>query len=124
MECIGCESSGDSKEIKNPMNLTEEEWKKRLTPEQFYICREKGTEPSGSGMYLNHWKKGVYACVACGQELFKSETKYDACGWPSFWDAIPGSVRVESDLEAVCTRCGSHLGHRFDDGPKPTGKRY
>ena len=110
--------------IENPSQLSEADWKKRLTPQQYYICRQKGTEMPGTGKYLYHKEKGVYACVACGQELFKSETKLESSDWPSFYEAIAGTVRIEPDLEAVCTRCGSHLGHCFNDGPPPTGKRY
>ncbi len=124
MECKDCNTLGGNTLTKDPLKLTEEEWKKRLSPAEFFICRQKGTEMPGTGKYLHHKAKGIYVCVACRQELFSSKTKYDACDWPSFWDALAGSVRVESDLEALCTRCGSHLGHRFDDGPPPTGKRY
>lgn len=109
---------------KDPRTLTEDEWRRRLTPDQYAVCREKGTEPSGSGEYLHHSAEGTYSCVACGNPLFRSTTKYEACGWPSFWDALPDAVRKEPGLEAVCARCGSHLGHIFDDGPPPTGKRY
>lgn len=114
-------------DVKDPMSVSEEEWKQRLTPEQYRVCRLKGTERSGTGEYLDFWKKGTYACVACGAELFESKTKYESCGWPSFWDAKPGSVSTSPDggaLEAMCAKCGSHLGHIFDDGPPPTGKRY
>ena len=109
---------------KEPKTPTDAEWRRRLTPEQYSICREKGTEPSGSGEYLHHRGVGTYACVACGNPLFSSTTKYEACGWPSFLDALPDAVRKEPGLEAVCARCDSHLGHIFDDGPPPTGKRY
>ena len=112
---------------KDPMTLTDEEWRRKLTPEQYRVCRQCGTETPESGKYLHHKADGVYACVACGQPLFDSKTKYDACGWPSYWDALPGAVKKgteEDALEAVCTKCGSHLGHVFDDGPPPTGKRY
>jgi len=107
-----------------PFSLTDEEWRKRLTPAQYRVCRQAGTEPPESGALLHQTGQGEYRCAACDRALFKSETKYDACGWPSFWDCVPGSVEVRSDLEAVCTNCGSHLGHRFDDGPPPTGFRY
>ncbi len=109
---------------KYPFELSDEEWRRRLSPAQYRVCRQAGTEPPGSGDLLDHREKGRYHCAGCDRPLFDSETKYDACGWPSFWDALPGSVEVRSDLEAVCTRCGSHLGHRFDDGPPPTGFRY
>lgn len=107
-----------------PFTLTDEEWRGRLTPQQYFVCRQRGTEFPNTGEYLHHNGVGRYDCVACGQPLFSSTTKYDACGWPSFWDAVPDTVRVHDDLEAVCTRCGSHLGHRFNDGPPPTGFRY
>jgi peptide methionine sulfoxide reductase msrA/msrB len=112
---------------------TEEEWKKALTPEQYSVLREKATERPFTGKYEAFWDKGVYRCGACGQELFKSETKFDAgCGWPSFYQAIGKSnveERADTSLgmlrtEVICGRCGSHLGHIFPDGPKPTGLRY
>jgi peptide-methionine (R)-S-oxide reductase len=112
---------------------TEEEWRSELTPEQFHILREKGTELSGTGKYWNHHEDGSYRCAGCGQTLFTSETKYDShCGWPSFYDAIdPKSVTMHEDrshgmlrTEVVCNRCGGHLGHIFNDGPAPTGQRY
>ncbi len=111
---------------------TDEEWKKRLTPEQYYILRRKGTEPQFQGRYIEMKERGIFACVACGNELFRSETKYDSgTGWPSFYDAIPGSIEIKTDethgmtkIEVMCKRCGGHLGHVFDDGPKETGKRY
>lgn len=112
---------------KDPKKLTEAEWRARLTPEQYRVLRQNGTEPSGSGALLHERRKGTYQCVACGHPLFTSETKYDACGWPSFWDAIPGAVALRQEWgapEVICARCDSHLGHLFDDGPPPTGKRY
>jgi peptide-methionine (R)-S-oxide reductase len=107
-----------------PFTLSEAEWQKRLTPAQYAVCRRAATEPPGSGELLHHAGDGLYGCAGCGRALFDSKTKYDACGWPSFWDAVAGAVEVRDDLEAVCTNCGSHLGHRFDDGPPPTGHRY
>jgi len=104
-----------------------------LTPEQYNICFLKGTEPPGSGKYLHNKEPGSYHCVNCGQELFFSGTKYDSgTDWPSFWDAVePQAVKFEEDLslglkrtEVQCARCNAHLGHVFDDGPKPTKKRY
>jgi len=103
---------------------SEEEWKKKLTPEEFYILRQKGTERPYTGKLLHHKADGLYACAGCGQPLYDSKTKYDSCGWPSFWDAIPGAVDKHPDLEATCSRCKGHLGHIFDDGPPPTGKRH
>lgn len=110
-----------------------EELKSRLTPEQFHVTQEAGTERPFSGKYVNEKTSGVYACVVCGQELFTSETKFDSgTGWPSFYDvAETGRVELEEDrslgmvrTEAKCAHCGAHLGHVFDDGPRPTGKRY
>lgn len=107
--------------------------KSRLTPEQYNICFLKGTEPPGSGKWLHNKARGVYVCVNCGRELFKSDTKFDSgTGWPSFWDpAAASNVKAEIDdslgmrrLEVLCSNCGAHLGHVFDDGPEPTGKRY
>jgi peptide-methionine (R)-S-oxide reductase len=121
-QCTDCESTPALDAASLPSS--EEGWKKKLTPEQFYILRQKGTERPYTGVYLNHKADGVYACAGCGQPLYDSKTKYDACGWPSFWDALPGMVVKHSDLEATCSRCGGHLGHIFDDGPKPTGKRH
>jgi len=104
-----------------------------LTPEQYNICFLKGTEPPGSGKYLHNKEPGAYHCVNCGQELFFSGTKYDSgTGWPSFWDmADAQAIKFADDLslgmkrtEVQCARCGAHLGHVFDDGPKPTEKRY
>jgi peptide-methionine (R)-S-oxide reductase len=109
------------------------EMKRKLSPEQYNVCFLKGTEPPGSGKFLDHKAKGMYVCVACGLELFKSDTKFDSrTGWPSFWDPAAGSnitTQDDSELgmrrtEVLCSRCGSHLGHVFDDGPPPTGKRY
>ena len=112
---------------------TKEEWKKLLPPENFRVLIEKGTEPPFTGKFYKHKKKGVYVCAGCGQELFHSHTKYDSgSGWPSFWTPISmDKVELKPDhssgmerIEVVCSRCGGHLGHVFDDGPKPTGQRY
>lgn len=112
---------------------TKEEWKKALTPEQFHILREKGTERAFSGKYDQNHEHGVYRCAACGLDLYRSEEKYDSgTGWPSFTAPIAASnVLTRPDngffsqrTEVLCPRCGGHLGHVFDDGPKPTGKRY
>jgi peptide-methionine (R)-S-oxide reductase len=112
---------------------SDEEWRKQLTPEQYYITRQKGTEPPFTGkLYRNH-ADGIYHCVACGAELFKSDTKFESgSGWPSFFLPVdPGAVETHEDnslgmrrIEAACARCGAHLGHVFPDGPKPTGLRY
>jgi len=103
---------------------TDAEWQKILTPEQYRVLRQKGTERPYTGKLLHHSGDGFYACAGCGQKLYDSKTKYDSCGWPSFWDAIPGAVDKHPDLEATCSKCGGHLGHIFDDGPPPTGKRH
>lgn len=121
-QCTECDAAPALDAASLP--TSEEEWKKKLTPEQFYILRQKGTERSYTGAYLHHKEDGIYACAGCGQALYDSKTKYDSCGWPSFWDALPGAVDKHSDLEATCSRCGGHLGHIFNDGPKPTGKRH
>ena len=112
---------------------TEEEWKKELTPEQFAILRGKGTEAPFTGSLLHNDKTGMYACAACGAELFDSKTKFDSgSGWPSFYDAKPGAVVFHDDsthgmqrTEITCANCGSHLGHIFPDAfDQPTGQRY
>ncbi len=112
---------------------TEQEWKKILTPEQFYILREKGTERAFTGKYWDNHKKGIYACAACQLPLFSSTTKFESgTGWPSFYQPLDKekvSVVVDKTYgmtrdEVVCSRCGGHLGHVFPDGPKPTGLRY
>ena len=112
---------------------TEEEWKKVLTPDEFRILRKQGTEYAFTGEYWNNHDKGIYLCAACGNDLFSSDTKFESgTGWPSFWKPIaPENVETETDSshmmvrnEVHCARCGGHLGHIFDDGPKPTGLRY
>jgi peptide-methionine (R)-S-oxide reductase len=113
--------------------LEEKDFKQKLTAEQYHIMRERGTEAPFSGAYLDSKEKGVYKCAACGNELFSSDTKFDSgSGWPSFDQAIPGSVQMREDnshgmsrIEANCGRCGSHLGHVFPDGPRDTtGQRF
>ena len=112
---------------------TEAEWRARLSPEQFRVARQKGTEPAFTGEYWNVKTPGVYHCVGCGAELFDAATKFESgTGWPSFWAPLdPARVTVSEDrshgmvrVEVTCARCGSHLGHLFEDGPKPTGQRY
>lgn len=119
--------------LQQKIEKSEEEWEKDLTPEQYRVLRKKGTEPPFSGDLYYNKEKGVYACAACGQELFSSDTKFNSgTGWPSFGAALAEDrVRLLTDnshlmkrIEVVCSRCGGHLGHVFDDGPKPTGKRY
>jgi len=113
--------------------LSKEDWKKKLTPEQYSITCEGGTEPAFSGQYWNHHEQGMYKCVRCGNMLFNSDTKYDSgSGWPSFYKPEQdSSVTTKTDLshgmiriEVVCNKCGAHLGHLFDDGPNPTRMRY
>lgn len=109
------------------------EWREQLTTEQYYVTRQKGTEPAFSGaLYKNH-QDGTYRCVGCDAELFRSDTKFESgCGWPSFWIPVsPNAVESHEDtshgmrrVEVTCARCGSHLGHVFPDGPRPTGLRY
>lgn len=114
------------------MPKSDSEWREKLSPEEYAILREKGTEAPFSGAYVHEKKEGVYRCRACGNPLFKSDAKFDSgTGWPSFDDAIAGSVKFEDDAshgtrrtEVVCGRCKSHLGHIFPDGPTKTGKRY
>ncbi len=128
---------------------SEDGWKERLSDEEYRVLRQSGTEPPGSGEYLEKDDEGVYLCKACGNELFDSDTKFESSRWPSFYDALPGSVEFREDnslgmrrTEVVCSRCGSHLGHVFEDskksedftrstgtgssgsGPDPTGKRF
>ena len=112
---------------------TEEQWRDELTPEQYEILRRQGTEPPFTGKYVYSKEDGIYRCAACGNELFSSDTKFDSgTGWPSFYDAAAESkVELRPDnshfmrrTEVVCARCGSHLGHVFDDGPEPTHLRY
>ena len=112
---------------------TEQEWRSQLTPEQFQVTRKKGTERAFTGKYDKHYEKGVYRCVCCGTDLYRSEAKYDSgTGWPSYYEPIAKeNIRTEEDnsffskqTEVLCARCDAHLGHVFNDGPKPTGLRY
>lgn len=115
-----------------PVNYSEAEWRKRLSPTQFHILREKGTEYPGTSPLLKEHRKGTFSCVADGNPLFASDTKFESgTGWPSFYRPLPGAVQTSTDFEVGyprtevhCSRCGGHLGHVFDDGPPPTGKRY
>jgi len=115
------------------VNKTNEEWKKTLTPQQYQVLRQAGTERAFTGEYWDNHEKGVYKCAACGNDLFTSDTKFESgTGWPSFYKPVaPENVKEESDstlgmvrTEVVCSKCGGHLGHVFNDGPKPTGLRY
>jgi peptide-methionine (R)-S-oxide reductase len=112
---------------------TDEEWKEQLTPDQYHVTRQKGTERPFTGEYHATKEKGTYHCIGCGAELFSSETKYDSgTGWPSFWEPIDEeNVKTEADnslfmrrTEVLCSVCDAHLGHVFDDGPDPTGQRF
>ncbi len=116
-----------------PLPRTEEEWRELLTPEQFEVLRNKGTERAFTGEYAQSKDDGVYHCAGCDAELFSSETKYDSgTGWPSFWEPIESeAVAMHEDgslfmrrTEVTCARCGGHLGHVFEDGPRPTGQRF
>lgn len=117
---------------KYKINKTEDEWRKELSEEQFRILRQKGTERPHTGVYNLHFEKGTYVCAGCHQKLFESDSKFDAhCGWPSFDKSIKGTVDYVLDkshgmirTEIVCSNCGGHLGHVFNDGPTETGTRY
>jgi peptide-methionine (R)-S-oxide reductase len=119
--------------MKEKVTKTEEEWRRTLTPEQYRVAREKGTERPYTGEYYASHERGTYLCAACGNELFTSEAKYDSgCGWPSFYEpSADDNVKTQLDTshgmirtEVLCAACDSHLGHVFEDGPRPTGLRY
>jgi len=124
------DSASDSLEL---INLSPEQWQKRLTQEQYQVARQGGTEQAFTGAYWNHKEIGMYACVCCGAVLFSSASKFDSgTGWPSFWEGVKtGAIHTHEDhshgmkrTEINCARCNAHLGHVFNDGPTPTGKRY
>jgi peptide-methionine (R)-S-oxide reductase len=133
---MGCTSTHTSKQDKTmsfPTSKSEQEWQNELSPEQYRILREKGTERAFTGEYWNHHDLGVYSCAGCGQELFESDSKFDSgCGWPSYFKPIRDLVISEARdtshgmirTEVMCSQCGGHLGHVFNDGPPPTGLRY
>ena len=122
-------SSNASKE---EWNLSNEEWKSKLSPESYYILREEGTERAFSSPLNNEKRKGIFYCAGCNLALFSSDTKFDSgTGWPSFWDSLLGAIETKVDFKLIvprteyhCSRCGGHQGHVFNDGPLPTGKRY
>ena len=134
---IECGRTNNQKQIERKMSeahpKNEKEWESCLSPEQYRILREKGTERAFTGKYYNHHENGVYTCAGCGQELFGSETKFDSgTGWPSFFAPLDTNyVATHTDLsygmkriEVTCSKCGGHLGHVFEDGPRPTGLRF
>lgn len=124
--------SGDAQARGYPVAFTEAEWRRKLTPRQFAILRQKDTERPGSSPLLNEHRRGTFVCAADGNPLYSSTTKFESgTGWPSFWQPLPNAIGTSTDwdvgtprTEVHCTRCGGHLGHVFNDGPRPTGKRY
>jgi peptide-methionine (R)-S-oxide reductase len=125
-------SAKDEPKRSDRITLSDAEWQKRLTPEQYRVLRHEGTERAGTSPFNDEKRKGTFICAGCALPLFKSETKYESgTGWPSFYDFIPGSLGTKTDFALIlprteyhCARCDGHQGHVFDDGPKPTGKRY
>ncbi|HEY0625648.1 MAG TPA: peptide-methionine (R)-S-oxide reductase MsrB [Allosphingosinicella sp.] len=129
---LGQQRSSHAKEGRFEVAYSEAEWKKRLTPQQYAVLRQDSTEHAGSSPLNREKRKGVYACAGCGLPLFSSATKYESgTGWPSFWKPLPNAIGTRPDntlfaerTEVHCRRCGGHIGHVFDDGPRPTGLRY
>ncbi len=129
---IGCAPSESEAAQVFPFRLTDAQWKARLTPDQYYILREQGTERPYTSPLNKEKRAGTYGCAGCGNRLFASSTKFESgTGWPSFYAPLPNAVTARRDrglmmerVETLCSRCGGHLGHVFDDGPRPTGKRY
>ncbi|WP_370276508.1 peptide-methionine (R)-S-oxide reductase MsrB [Lutibacter sp. HS1-25] len=130
---IGYSQASKTKTMTKKVIKTEEEWKQVLTPQQYWVLRQKGTDAPSEGGYTSHFEKGTYHCAACDLQLFESGSKFEShCGWPSFDDAIDGTVEYVLDkshgmvrTEIICASCGGHLGHIFNDGPKETtGERY
>ena len=126
------EEYGMKTEKSKRVKLSDEEWQKKLTPEEYHILREKGTERPFTGEYDKFYEEGIYKCAGCDTELFTSDTKYNSgCGWPAFYESMPGKIEETEDnsfgmtrIEITCENCAGHLGHVFNDGPKPTGIRY
>ncbi len=121
-----------SKEADSFLSLSKEDWKKRLSSEAFYVLREEGTERPFSSILNNEKREGIFACAGCDLPLFESAKKFDSgTGWPSFWESLPNAIETKTDFKLIvprteyhCIRCGGHQGHVFNDGPRPTGKRY
>ena len=131
--CAQTKKPNKTENMKFEIVKSEEDWKKELTEEEYRVLREKGTEYAWSGKFNKFKEEGIFTCAGCESELFRSAQKYDSgSGWPSFWDVMDsGNVKLVEDnsigmkrIEAVCSKCGGHLGHVFDDGPNPTGMRY
>lgn len=132
-ESVSDSIKSKEKKMEDKIIRTDEEWEKILTPEQYRVLREKGTERAYTGEYWDHFEEGVYKCAGCGAELFSSDTKFDShCGWPSYFSPLAGDRVIYREdksygmirTEVLCAKCGGHLGHVFDDGPDPTGLRY
>ena len=129
---IKLEENGMETKKQKGSTLTDDEWQNKLTPEEYHILREKGTERPFTGKYDKFYEDGKYKCAGCNTELFVSDTKYNSgCGWPAFYESLPGKIEESPDnslgmarVEITCEKCGGHIGHVFNDGPQPTGLRY